>query len=305
MARKQGAKAVNQVGQLAHIARPRIGLQRVGKVWRKSDGLFASGGVLLGKKAQQQRHVGGALAQRRRVQGQHVEAVVQVFAKAASGNLGLQVAMGGSNHTHVHGHGLGAAHRVHHALLQHAQQLDLQLQRQVANLVQKDGAVLCQLKAAYPVGHGAGKRALAVAKELALDQVLGDGRAVDRHKVGARAVRQIVQRTRHNFLARAALARDQHGRTRRRHHGQQIADRPDGIAFADKPQWNSGRGQVLDGAKKKGWRMGNRRLGAKWPTCMPRGRTSQRGHYGHKKCRFSDSTHMFSIFCEKHHKCVI
>ena len=207
--------------------------------------------MMLGKKAQQQRHVGGALAQWRRVQGQHVEAVVQIFAKAASGNLGLQVAVGGGNHAHVHGHGLGAAHRVDHALLQHAQQLDLQLQRQVANLVQEDGAVLRQLKAPDPVGHGAGKRALAVAKQLALNQVLGDGRAVDGHKVGAGAVRQIVQGTRHNFLARAALARDQHGRTRRRHHGQQIADRPDGIAFADKPQWNSGRGQVLDGAKKR------------------------------------------------------
>ena len=259
---------------------------------------------MLGKKAQQQRHVRGALAQWRRVQGQHIEAVIQVLAKAPGGNLSLQVAVGGGNHAHVHGHGFGAAHRVHHALLQHAQQLDLQLQRQVANLVQKNRAVLRQLKAPDPVGHGAGKCALAVAKELALDQVLGDGRAVDGHKVGAGAVRQIVQRTRHNFLARAALARDQHGRTRRRHHGQQIADRPDGIAFADKPQWNSGRGQVLDGAKK-GWRWGDRRLGAKWPTCMPRGRTSQRGHYGQKKCRFSDSTQMFSIFCEKHHKDVI
>ena len=59
---------------------------------------------------------------------------------------------------------------------------------------------------------GAGERALLVAEELGLEQVLGNRRAVDRDKraVGARAER--VQRAREQLLAGAALAFEQHRR---------------------------------------------------------------------------------------------
>ena len=63
---------------------------------------------------------------------------------------------------------------------------------------------------------GAGERALLVAEQLGLEQVLGDRRAVDRDErpVGARAER--VQRAREQLLAGAALAFEQHRRVGRR-----------------------------------------------------------------------------------------
>ena len=60
--------------------------------------------------------------------------------------------------------------------------------------------------------HGAGEGALLVAEQLALEQVLRDRRAVDRDERlrGARAQR--VHRLGQQFLARAALAEQQHAR---------------------------------------------------------------------------------------------
>jgi hypothetical protein len=63
LARKQGAKAVNQIRQFPHIAGPLVGLHGVGKVRRKRNGLLSVGCMLLGKETQQQGHIAGALAQ--------------------------------------------------------------------------------------------------------------------------------------------------------------------------------------------------------------------------------------------------
>ena len=55
-------------------------------------------------------------------------------------------------------------------LLQHAQQLRLQLERDVADLVEKQRAAVRQLEAADPLRDRAGERAALVAEELALQQ---------------------------------------------------------------------------------------------------------------------------------------
>ena len=57
----------------------------------------------------------------------------------------------------------------------------------------------------------AGEGAALVAEELALDQVLGDRRAVDLDERLVAARRVLVQRARDELLAGAALAGDEHG----------------------------------------------------------------------------------------------
>ena len=66
--------------------------------------------------------------------------------------------------------GLGAAEPLELALLQHAQQLDLRRQVDVADLVEEQRAALGQLEAALLARLGAGERALLVAEQLRLDQ---------------------------------------------------------------------------------------------------------------------------------------
>ncbi len=79
----------------------------------------------------------------------------------------------------------------------------------------------------------AGKAALAMAEQLAFDQLFGDGRAIhfDESLRAARAA--VVNRVRHQFLAGAAFAVDQHASVGGGHQRQLLPQRLHGNAFAD------------------------------------------------------------------------
>jgi len=68
----------------------------------------------------------------------------------------------GRDDAHVDLDGLHAAHAFELALLQHAQQLGLDRQRNLANLVQQDRAAVCQLETPLAVGDRASKGTLHV-----------------------------------------------------------------------------------------------------------------------------------------------
>ena len=65
------------------------------------------------------------------------EPVKQVFAKLFFLRLLGEIGVGGGNHPHVHPEHVGAAQPLHLALIQKAQQLGLNAQRQLADFVQK------------------------------------------------------------------------------------------------------------------------------------------------------------------------
>jgi hypothetical protein len=73
--------------------------------------------------------------------------------------------------------GSRAADALELALLQHAQQLGLQVERHLADLVEEQRAAVGELERAGARGDGAGERALLVAEQLALEQVLGARRS--------------------------------------------------------------------------------------------------------------------------------
>ena len=95
-------------------------------------------------------------------------------------------------------------------LLERAQELDLQLDRHLADLVEEQRAAVGRLELALLVRDRAGERALDVAEQLALEQVLGDRAAVDRDERLAGARRAVVDLARDQLLAGAGLAGDQH-----------------------------------------------------------------------------------------------
>jgi hypothetical protein len=110
-----------------------------------------------------------------------------------------------------------AAQAQHRAFLQRAQQLGLQRQRQLADLVQEDGAAVGQLEPAGAFTMAAGEGAAFVAEQFALEQRLGNGGAVDldEGRVAARAGQ--VQRAGEQLLAGAAFTQQQHRGRGRRH----------------------------------------------------------------------------------------
>ena len=118
----------------------------------------------------------GPLAQRRQRDREDVEPVVEILAELALGDQRLEVAVRGRDDPHVDLDGLAAADPLELALLQHAQQLDLHVERQVADLVEKQRAAVGQLEPAGPTRHRAGERPLLVAEQLRLEHARRPGR---------------------------------------------------------------------------------------------------------------------------------
>ena len=96
----------------------------------------------------EQRDVAAALAQRRHVHADDREAVVEVLAERLLRDLGAQVAVGRGDDAHVDLLVRVGADLAHRALVEHAQQRRLQVERQLADLVEED-------RAAVGLGEGA------------------------------------------------------------------------------------------------------------------------------------------------------
>ena len=161
--RRQDGQPLDQVLQLAHVARPGVLLQRLQAGIRAASRRAAVAPVVLvHEEACQQRDVAAAFAQGRDGDAHHVEPVPQVFAELALVHHLLQVAVGGRDHPHVHFLGPRRAHRPHFALLQKAQQLELEVQFDIADFVQEYGAAIGRFENAHAVavrpGVGAADR---------------------------------------------------------------------------------------------------------------------------------------------------
>ena len=98
----------------------------------------------------------------------HVQPVVQILAELPADHQLVQVAMRRGNDAHVDRHRLGAAHRANLIVLQHAQQLDLQPHRHVADLIEQQRAAVGGLEQAFLRAGRAGEGALLVAEQLRL-----------------------------------------------------------------------------------------------------------------------------------------
>ena len=108
-----------------------------------------------------------------------VQAVVQVLAKAAGVDLVEQVAVAGGDDAGVDADRVRVADALELALLQHAQQLHLQLGRRGVDFVEEDRAGVGGFEAAGAVVDGAGERAADVAEQFAFEQALAERAAVD------------------------------------------------------------------------------------------------------------------------------
>lgn len=143
------------------------------------------------------------LAQGRQGNLDHVQPVIEIVAEGALLHHGRQVLVGGRHHADVHLDLLAAAHTLELPFLQNAQQLDLQVRRQLGDFVQKKRAAVGLLKTAPAHGHRAGERPLFMAEKLALEHAGVQGHAVHGHKGLVLARAGIMDGPGHQFLARA------------------------------------------------------------------------------------------------------
>src|SRR5579862_531897 len=159
-----------------------------------------------------------ALAERRQLNGDDVEPVVQVGTEGALAHAAVQVAVGGGDHADIDAHRLPAADARKLPLLEHAQDLGLGARWHLADLVQEERALIGQFKLAQLLRVGVGERTAFVPEQFAFQEIFGNRRAVERDEgpLGARAV--VVNRLGNQLFARAALAGDQNRRLQWRDH---------------------------------------------------------------------------------------
>src|SRR5439155_23330523 len=117
---------------------------------------------------------------------------IKILAKPAALHLLLEVAVGGGDQAHVDGAGALFTDPLEIALLQHPQQLALQLQRNFADLVEEQRAAVGEFEPADAVAHRAGEGAADVTEELALEQFARDRRAIDPDQRPVAAVARLV-----------------------------------------------------------------------------------------------------------------
>ena len=123
---------------------------------------------------------------------------------------GFEIAVGGRDHARADADALVGADRLDFALLQRAQQLGLQIDGQVANFVEEQRALAGGFEQTLLGVLRAGKRALDVAEQLRFDQRGHQRGAIHRRKGLVLARPGKMDRARHQFLARPALAENQH-----------------------------------------------------------------------------------------------
>src|SRR5687767_10511268 len=162
--------------------------------------------------AGERRDILAALAERGQLDRDDVDPVEEVLAEAAAADLVLEIAGGGREHPHVHLPRALIADAPDLALLQHAQELRLETDRQLADLVEQERAAARLLEEPRLVGARAGERAAHVPEQLRLEERFGDRRAVDADERLAGARARAVHGARDDFLPRAALPHDQHRR---------------------------------------------------------------------------------------------
>ena len=197
-------RTLDDVLELAHVAGPVPPLEQFHHlVGDALDPAMRQPLALANDGPHQLRDVLAPLAQRRQPDRKDAQPVVEVVAERTVSHHSPEVAVRRGDDAHIHFLRLRRPEPFERSLLQHAQQLGLQFERQIANLVEEEGAVMRELEASLPRRHGAGECAARVAEQLAFNQRRRQRRAVDDdERIGAARTAH-VNRAREQLLAGA------------------------------------------------------------------------------------------------------
>ena len=163
----------------------------------------------------------------------HVQAVVQILTEAAFSNKCQKLDIRRRDDPNIDLQLLRAAQSHEFTFLNYAKQFCLRLRADGGDFVEENRALIGNFEQTLLGRNRAGERALHVAEQLRFQQIDRNGARIYRNKrfVGARG--SGMNRFRDQFLARAALAADQHRRTRRADLRHKIEERQHLFALAD------------------------------------------------------------------------
>ena len=183
--------------------------------------------------AREHRYVARTIAQRRQVNGDDVQAVVQILTKRARVDGCPQIAIGRRQDPQVDADRPRTADPLELAVLQHPQQFALERVGEFTNLVEEDRSAVSQLEPAFLLCDGASERAALVPEQFAFEQRLREGGAIDCDKRFSRARTVEMNRARRQLLAGPGFAGDENSGVDPRDLGNARMDRVDCLTAPD------------------------------------------------------------------------
>src|SRR6185437_12171351 len=164
-------RSLDRVLQLADITRPIVSLQQVDGFRREAGNFFADLLRRMCSEAKgEQRNVVAALAQRRKANRDDAQPIVEILAEVAGRGVRREVAIRRRNDAHVDLDRRRAADTLELLLLEHAEELRLQVEPHLRDLVEQQRAAVGALERALDALDRAGECALLVAEQRALDE---------------------------------------------------------------------------------------------------------------------------------------
>ena len=111
--------------------------------------------------------------------GKDIQSIVEVAAKLLLQNHSFQVAMGRCHNTHVDFLRPRASEALEFPLLQDTKKLWLQLERDIADFIQEQRTLMCQLDPADLLRDRAGERSPFMPKQFTFEQPGRDGSTIE------------------------------------------------------------------------------------------------------------------------------
>jgi hypothetical protein len=130
----------------------------------------------------QRRKILEALAERRQVNGEDVEAEEQIFPEGAAAHRIAQISIGGCYHARVYSHHRLSADSLKLAGLERPKQLCLSFLTQVADLVEKQRPAMRQLESSKAALSGSSEGSPLVPEHFGFDQVPWNRGTIHSHK---------------------------------------------------------------------------------------------------------------------------
>jgi len=252
-------RALHHVPQLAHVAGPAVALEPLDRGrrerFRRARALVELGEEVLGEELD----VLDALAQRRHVQREHLQAVEEIAPQLAGVDGFVRVAVARSQHANVGLDRLVGSDAAHRARLEHAQELHLEVRGHLGDFVEEQGSAVRALEEPAVLAVRPGEAALLVPEELAFDELRRDRAAVHREKRLQAAPAHLVDGLRDDFLAGAALAGDEDRRPGGRDALQLVVEALHGRRRAHETAEPSERPQLVAQARDFGAKLGRSR----------------------------------------------
>src|SRR3984885_5552100 len=203
----QNYRAFDYVLQLPDVARPSVMNQSLHRFrGNRIDRLAHSSCGLLYKMLHQQRNILRTFPQGRNVDRKHIQAIIEIAAKLLVQDHSFQVTMGRGHNAHICFLCPRATQPLKFPLLQDTEKLWLQLERDIADFIQEQRALMCYLKSAELLCDRTGNPCSFMAKQFTFEQPGRDGSTVGVNERSSLARTETVNGARDEFFARASLA---------------------------------------------------------------------------------------------------